>query len=100
MLWIRITYNLDSANFLHEECWDDVARQHSKTAQEADQVNENIVLLNNVQVAAMFVLLKGGILHFTVNKLLLPKVCREPDGIKHEMGHVESSWVICPWYTL
>ena len=45
---LNITYDLDPANLLHVECWDDIAWQHSQTAQEADQVNKYIVVLNNV----------------------------------------------------
>lgn len=72
----NITYNPDPADLLHEEGGDDVAGQHGQTAQEADQVNENVVLLNSVQVAAMFVVLKGDILHLAVDELLLPQVYR------------------------
>lgn len=66
-----ITYDLDSANLLHKECWDDVAWQNSHTAQEADQVDQMVILFESVQVAAMFVVLKGGVLHPTVDELVL-----------------------------
>lgn len=72
----NITYNPDPADLLHEEGGDDVAGQHGQTAQETDQVNENVVLLKSVQVAAMFVVFKGGILHPAVDELLLPQVYR------------------------
>lgn len=68
----NITYDLHPANLLHKECRDDVAWQHCQTAQKADQVDENVILPHAVQVAAMFVVLKGGVLHPTVNEFLLP----------------------------
>lgn len=72
------TYDLDSANFLHEERWDDVAWQHSQTAQETDQVDKHIIIVRR-QLTAMFIVVKGGVLHPTVNELL-PQVCRDQDS--------------------
>lgn len=69
-----VTYNLDSANLLHKECWDDVAWQNSHTAQEADQVDQMVILFECVQVATMFMVLKGGVLHPTVDELVLLQV--------------------------
>lgn len=45
---LKITYDLDPADLLHVERWDDIAWQHSQTAQEADQVNKYVVVLNSV----------------------------------------------------
>lgn len=69
-----VTYDLDSADLLYKECWDDVARQNSHTAQEADQVDQMVILFECVQVAAVFVLLKGGVLHHTVDEHVLLQV--------------------------
>lgn len=72
----KVTYDLDPANLLHEERRDDVAWQNSQTAQEANQVNQNVILLKCVQVATVFVVLEGVVLHFTVDELVLPQVYR------------------------
>lgn len=76
----KVTYDLDPANLVHEERRDDVAWQNSQTAQEANQVNQNVILLKCVQVAAMFVVLEGGVLHLTVDEPVLPQVYREQEG--------------------
>lgn len=71
------TYYSDSSYLVHEQCGDDVARQHSQTAQEADHVDDDVVLLLEVQMAALFRVEEGGVLHPTVFELLLPEVWRE-----------------------
>ena len=78
-----VTYDLDPAKLLHEEGRHDVARQHGHAAQEADQVNENIVLLLRVQVTVSFVFVPGYILQFTVDEFVLCQV----------WGEQEAGWV-------
>lgn len=79
---VHRTYDSDSPNLIHEQRWDDVAGQHSQTAQEADHVDDDVVLLIEVQMAAFLWVEEGGVLHLTVLKLFLPEVCREQKAVK------------------
>lgn len=74
---VTLTYNSDSSYLVHEQGRDDVARQHSQTAQEADHVDHDVVLLLEVQMAALFRVEEGGVFHSTVFELFLPEVWRE-----------------------
>lgn len=78
-----LTYYSDSSYLVHKQCWDDVARQHSQTAQEADHVDDYIVLLLEVQMAAFLWMEEGGVLHPTVFKLFMPEVWRERKQRQH-----------------
>lgn len=92
------TYNLDPANLLHEEGRDDVARQHCQTAQEADQVDEDVILLNSVQVAAMFLMLEGVVFHFTVDEILFLQIYRvigRPWDMSYSVRKGVGSFVLC-----
>ena len=71
---VSLTYDLDPAEFLHEEGGHDVAWQHGQAAQEADQVDEDVVLLHRVQVTASLVFVPGHVLQFTVDEFVLPQV--------------------------
>lgn len=72
-----LTYYPDPSYLVHEQCGDDVARQHSQTAKEADHVDDDVVLLLEVQMAALLRVEEGGVLHSTVFELLVPEVWRE-----------------------
>ena len=74
MVLIERTYDFDPSYLIHEERRDDVARQHCEAAQEADQVDDDVVLLLEVEVAALLGVQEGGVLHAAVLELLLPQI--------------------------
>lgn len=69
-----VTYNPDPSYLVHEKRRKDVARQHGQTAQEADHVDDNVVFLLEVQMAAFLGVEEGGVFHPTVFELFLPEV--------------------------
>ena len=75
-----VTYDLDPADLLHEQGGHDVARQHGQAAQEADQVDEDVVLLRRVEVTASFVFVPGYVLQLTVDEFVLPQVWEEQEA--------------------
>lgn len=52
----RAADHLYPPDFVHEQCRDDVAWQHGQAAQEADQVDQKIIVLLKVDVAAFLLL--------------------------------------------
>lgn len=81
LVLINLTYYSDSSYFVHEQCRDYVAWQHGQASQEADHVDDNVVLLQKVQMAAFLWVEEGGVLHSTVFKLLLPEVCGQQKDV-------------------
>lgn len=83
------TYYSDSPYFVHEQRWDDVAGQHRQAPQEADHVDDDVVLLLEVQMAAFLRVEEGGVLHPAVFEFFLPEVCSERRGVKKD---TEADW--------
>lgn len=76
------TYYSDSPYFVHEQRWDDVAGQHRQAPQEADHVDDDVVLLLEVKMAASLRVEEGGVLHPAVFEFFLPEVLHR--GIKKD----------------
>lgn len=72
-----LTYDSDPPYLVHEQRRDDVARQHSQTAQEADHIDDDVILLLEVQVTALLRVEEGGVLQSTFFEFFLPQIWRE-----------------------
>lgn len=74
-----LTYDSDPSDLVHEQRRDDVARQHSQTAQEADHIDDDVILLLEVQVTALLRVEEGGVLQSTFFEFFLPQIWIETE---------------------
>lgn len=77
MLSADLTYYSNSSYLVHEQCWDDVARQHSQTSQKADHIDDDVIFFLKVQMAAFLWVEEGSVFHSAVFELFLPEVWTE-----------------------
>lgn len=70
----QLTNHLESSNSVHEQGRNYVPRQDREAAEEADEVNQKIIVLFKVHVAALLLLQKGGIDKPTVDELVFVEV--------------------------
>lgn len=75
----QLTDHLEPSHSIHEQGRDDVPRQHGQAAQEADEVNQEVVILLEVHVTALLLLQKGGVDKATVDELMLVEVWGEEE---------------------
>lgn len=90
----RLTYYTDSSYLIHEQGREDVARQHSQAAQEADHVDDDVVFLLEVQVTAFLRVEEGGVFQPTVFELLLPQIWNRRIWVKSEVVPVVLVWLM------
>lgn len=69
-----LTDHLYPPDFVHEQCRDDIAWQHGQAAQEADQVDEKIIVLLKVDVAAFLLVHERGVDEPAVDEFVLVEV--------------------------
>lgn len=97
----QLTNHLESSDSVHEQGRNYVPRQDRQAAKEADKVNQKIIVLLKVHVAALFLLQEGRVDKPTVNELVLVEVWGEKEALVHvsgwELGK-ERQTQTCPLY--
>lgn len=71
-----LTDHLYPPYFVHEQCRDDVTWQHGQAAQEADQIDQEIIVLLEVQVAAFLLLQKRAVYEPAVDEFVFVEICK------------------------
>lgn len=82
----QLTNHLESSDSVHEQGRNYVPRQDRQAAEKADEVNQKIVVLLKVHVAALLLLQKGRVDEAAVNELVLVQVCGEREALVHVSG--------------
>lgn len=82
----QLTNHLESSDSVHEQGRNYVPRQDRQAAQEADKVNQKIVVLFKVHVAALLLPQEGGIDKPAVNELVFVEVWGEKEALVHVSG--------------
>lgn len=82
-----LTDHLYPPNFVHEQCRDDVAWQHGQAAQEADQVDQKIIVLLKVDVAAFLLLHERAVDEPAVDEFVFVEIC---EGKRQRL---DSAWL-------
>lgn len=82
----QLTNHLESSDSVHEQGRNYVPRQDRQAAEKADKVNQKIVVLLKVHVAALLLIQKGGVDEVTVNELVLIEVWGEKETLVHVSG--------------